>query len=216
VAENLGFPCKVVPIGEEVRAVEETLAQDPEFAAKPRDVTEENIQARMRMLNIMAYCNKVGGLMVNTGNKTELILNNCTIYGDMTGGFSVLGDVDKDRVYALSRYINTRAGKELIPQSTIERVPSAELAPNQADENVMGAPPQIIAPYAREVFETGMTLTEALERFKGKLPEKAIRNIFVRSDEFEWKSRQMPPALRISSHAYGIGRRLPMNHGFYE
>ncbi len=216
LAENLGIPCKIVPIKPETDAVESSLRADPEFAAKPEDVTEENIQARIRMTNIMAYGNKLGGLMVNTGNKTELILNNCTIYGDMTGGFSVLGDVDKDRVYALSRFINERAGREIIPQSTIDRIPSAELKPDQADENVMGAPPQVIAPIAREIFETGVTLTEALERYRGQISEKAIRNIFVRSDEFEWKSRQMPPALRVTPHAYGIGRRMPMNHGFYE
>lgn len=216
LAENLGIPCKVVPIKPETEAIERTLRSDPEFAAKPEDVTEENIQARVRMLNIMAFANKLGGVMVNTGNKTELMLNNCTIYGDMTGGFSVLGDVDKDRVYALSRYINERAGREIIPQTTIDRIPSAELKPDQADENVMGAPPQVLAPIARQVFEQGLTLTEALARFKDQLSERAIRNIFTRGDEFEWKSRQMPPALRVTPHAYGIGRRMPMNHGFYE
>jgi len=216
LAENLGIHCKVIAIDKECEAVEASLRLDPEFAARPSDVTEENIQARIRMVNLMAIANKLGGLMVNTGNRTELIMNNCTIYGDMTGGFSVLGDVDKDRVYELANYINKQAASEIIPESTITRVPSAELKENQADENVMGAPPQLLAPIAREIFEQRLTLTEAQVRFKGRVPEGVIRNIFVRSDEFEWKSRQMPPALRVTSHAYGVGRRMPMNHGFYK
>lgn len=216
LAQNLGVPCKIIPIDAECRAVEESLRGDADFAARTAGVTEENIQARIRMVNLMAFANKFGGIMVNTGNKTELIMNNCTIYGDMTGGFSVLGDVDKDRVYDLARYVNERAGQELIPESTISRVPSAELKENQADENVMGAPPQALAPVAREIFEQGLTLTEAIERFGNQFSESVIRKIFVRSDEFEWKSRQMPPALRVTPHAYGIGRRMPMNHGFYK
>lgn len=216
LAQNLGIQIKTIPIEHEVEAVASALRCDPEFAQKPEDVTEENIQARIRTVNLMALANKLGGMMVNTGNKTELIMNNCTIYGDLAGGLSVLGDVDKDRVYELSNYINRRAGRELIPQSTISRVPSAELKPGQTDALVMGAAPHIVAPVARAIFERGLTLSEARTEFRDQLPLEVIQNIFVRNDSFEWKSRQMPPALRVSTHAYGIGRRIPMDHGYYK
>jgi len=216
LAKNLNIPCKVLPIGKEVEACLTSLREDPEFSEKGEDVTEENVQARLRTLNLMAYSNKLGGIMVNTGNKTELILNNCTIYGDMAGGFSVLGDVDKDRVYELSRYVNERAGKEIIPQATIDRIPTAELKPGQSDENVMGAHPAIIAPLAREIFERGLSVNQALSEFGDEFSEDLILRVFQRMDDFEFKSRQMPPALRVTSKAYGIGRRIPMNHGFYK
>jgi NAD+ synthase (glutamine-hydrolysing) len=215
VAENLGIACKTIPIEQAYNTTLDSLRSDQEFAERAEDVTEENLQARLRMVLLMAQANKLGAMMVNTGNKTELILNNCTIYGDMSGGFSPLGDVDKDRVYALARYINERAEREVIPRATIERVPSAELKPNQSDAQVMGDHPQLLAPMAREIFENGLSVTEAIERFKDQYPADLIRRLFTRMDDFEWKSRQMPPALRVTPHAYGVGRRFPMNHGFY-
>lgn len=216
LAENLSFTCKTIPINAAYSAIVDSLRTDPEFAQKPEDVTEENIQARVRMILLMGQANKLGGMMVNTGNKTELILNNCTIYGDMSGGFSPLGDVDKDRVYSLSNYINKKAGRAVIPLSTIERVPSAELKPNQSDSQVMGDHPQLLAPVAREIFEQGLSVTDAIERFKDRYSASVITKLFQRMDDFEWKSRQMPPALRVTPHAYGVGRRMPMNHGFYK
>jgi NAD+ synthase (glutamine-hydrolysing) len=167
------------------------------------------------MLDLMYYANKTQGIVLNTGNKTELALDNCTIYGDMVGGFSVLGDVDKDRVYELSRYINARAGREVIPVSTIERVPTAELKPNQTDSEVMGADPEKIAPLVRTVIEEGLSISEALQRFSDTWDEALIRRTYQRIDRSEWKRRQAAPGIRVTPHSFGIGRRMPISHGFY-
>lgn len=216
VCDNLGVELRVVPIEAEIAATQQTLRADPEFASSAEDVADENIQARLRMLNLMYYANKVHGLVLNTGNRTELALNNMTIYGDMVGGFSVLGDVDKDRVYALARYINAKSERPLIPASTIERPPSGELKPNQIDADVMGAPPEILAPMVREIVEQDLSFTEAKKRFSEKFPEPLIRRCFERLDHSEWKRRQGSPAIRVSPHTFGNGRKVPMNHGFID
>ncbi|RIL05061.1 MAG: NAD(+) synthase, partial [Proteobacteria bacterium] len=165
IAENLGIRLKTVPIEETFKRWVTELKSDPDIEALPEDVSEENLQARIRANDLMFYANKLGGVVLNTGNKTELALNNCTMYGDTVGTFSVLGDVDKDRVYDLARFINERAGREAIPLSTIERAPSAELKPNQIDAHVMGADPQVMAPLVREIIEQRLSLRQAIERF---------------------------------------------------
>lgn len=216
LAKNLGVKIKTVPIQGQVAACLDTLRSDPEMAALPEGVAEENIQARLRMIDLMYYANKTQGLVLNTGNKTELALDNCTIYGDMVGGFSVLGDVDKDRVYDLARYINRRAGRELIPESTISRVPSAELKPNQVDAAVMGAEPQVIAPLVRAIIEEKLTLNQTLNRFEKEFGADLILRTFQKIDRSEWKRRQAAPAIRVTPHSFGNGRRMPMAHGFYQ
>lgn len=215
LAANLSIPCKKVPIERELSATMETLQADPEVGSLPVGVAEENLQARIRMLNLMYYANKTHGLVLNTGNKTELALDNCTIYGDMVGGFSVLGDVDKDRVFDLARYINRLKGYEVIPLSTIERVPTAELRENQIDATVMGADPAIIAPLVREIVEGGLTYPDAVARFTGQFPPDLILRTFQKLDRSEWKRRQAAPAIRVTPHSFGIGRRVPMSHGFF-
>lgn len=214
LADNLGMRIKTVPIQAQVEACLDTFKQDSEMAALPEGVSEENVQARLRMLDPMYYANTSPGLVLNTGNKTELALDNCTIYGDMVGGFSVLGDVDKDRVFDLARYINQRAGREVIPVSTIERVPSAELKPGQIDAMVMGADPATIAPLVREVIEEKLTFREACDRFGDQFGEELILRTFKKIDRSEWKRRQAAPAIRVTPHAFGNGRRMPMSHGF--
>jgi NAD+ synthase (glutamine-hydrolysing) len=215
LAENLGIRFKSVSIEGQFQACADTFAQDEELSALPEGVAEQNIQARLRMLDLMYYANKTNGLVLNTGNKTEIALDNCTIYGDMVGGFSVLGDVDKDRVYALARYINQRAQREVIPVSTIDRIPSAELKPNQKDEEVMGADPQRIAPLVRSIIEEGLSLSEANRRFAADFGEPLIRRTFQRIDRSEWKRRQAAPGIRVTPHSFGIGRRMPISHGFF-
>ncbi len=215
LAQNLGIRFKTLPIQREFDACIEELRSDAEFAALPPGVSEENVQARLRMINLMAYSNRFQGVVLNTGNKTELALDNCTIYGDMVGGFSVLGDVDKDRIYALSRYVNERAGKEIIPVSTIDRVPTAELKPNQIDAMVMGADPQVIAPMVRSIVEEGLTVPQAIDRFGAQFSPELILRTFQKIDRSEWKRRQAAPAIRVTPHAFGNGRRIPMAHGFY-
>lgn len=214
LALNLGIKFKTVPIEEEVAACEHTLRADPEIAELPEDSSEENVQARLRMINLMYYANKLGGMVLNTGNKTELALDNCTIYGDMVGGFSVLGDVDKDRIYDLAEYINKRAGRDLIPLTTITRPPSAELKPNQTDDMVMGAMPQVIAPMVRSIVEEELSVTQALERFEGQFSPELIKSSFQKLDRSEWKRRQAAQAFRVTNHAFGQGRRVPLSHGY--
>lgn len=215
LAHNLGIRFKTLPIESQLQACLDAFATDQDLVEAPEGVAEQNIQARLRMLDLMYYANKTQGIVLNTGNKTELALDNCTIYGDMVGGFSVLGDVDKDRVYALSRFINLRAGRELIPLSTIERVPSAELKDNQRDSEVMGAEPERIAPLVRSIIEEGLSLTEAIERFGAEWGEALIERTFQRIDRSEWKRRQASPGIRVTPHSFGIGRRMPISHGFY-
>ena len=215
LARNLGIRFKTLPIEEQYEACLNTFAGDEDLRAAPEGVADQNIQARLRMLDLMYYANKTNGLVLNTGNKTEVALDNCTIYGDMVGGFSVLGDVDKDRVYALSYYINQRAQREVIPLTTIERVPSAELKPNQKDEEVMGADPSTIAPMVRAIVENQLCLSEALEQFAGEFGESLVRRTLQRIDRSEWKRRQGAPGIRVTPHAFGIGRRMPISHGFY-
>lgn len=214
LARNLGIEFKTVSIEEQVSACERTLRADPDFKETSEGTAEENIQARLRMLDLMYYANKRNSIVLNTGNKTELALNNCTLYGDMVGGFSVLGDVDKDRVYALAEYINQRAGRDVIPRDTITRAPSAELKPNQTDAVVMGAMPQIIAPLVRDIIERGLSLPDALEKWSGQFDPKLIHSTFLKIDDAEYKRRQAAPAIRVTPHSFGVGRRVPMSHGF--
>jgi NAD+ synthetase len=215
LARNLGIRFKTLSIESQFKACSDAFATDPDLVAAPEGVADQNVQARLRMLDLMYYANKTQGIVLNTGNKTELALDNCTIYGDMVGGFSVLGDVDKDRVYELSRHINARAGREIIPVSTIERVPTAELKPNQTDSEVMGADPEKIAPLVRTVIEEGLSISEALQRFSESWDEALIRRTYQRIDRSEWKRRQAAPGIRVTPHSFGIGRRMPISHGFY-
>jgi NAD+ synthase (glutamine-hydrolysing) len=215
-AKNLDIELKKVPIKELHKVALEGLKTDPSFKNLADGIPEENIQARLRMLVLMYYGNKVQGIVLNTGNKTELALDNCTIYGDMVGGFSVLGDVDKDRVYDLAFYINEKAGREVIPLTTIERVPTAELKPNQTDAMVMGGEPREIAPLVRTIVEEGLSLSAARKKFTGVWPDALIQRVFSRLDRSEWKRRQASPAIRVTPVAFGIGRRFPMSHGFWK
>lgn len=219
VAKNLGIQIYESAIESQYTATLEVLKKIPEIACLPEDVAEENVQARLRMINLMYFANKFAGIVLNTGNKTELALDNCTIYGDMVGGFSVLGDVDKDRVYDLARYINSKAGAEVIPSSIIDRVPTAELRHGQIDATVMGADPQLIAPLVRAIVEGNLSFKDCCERYAGetadgKFPESLILRTFKRLDRSEWKRRQAAPAIRVTPLAFGIGRRMPMSHGY--
>lgn len=220
VAKANGIDFRVIDIQDQVDATLESLAKgDPELKAhqenkSDKDVSEENVQARLRMLNLMYYANSVNGIVLNTGNKTELALNNCTIYGDMVGGFSVLADVDKDRVYELARYANEQAGKPIIPISTIEKVPTAELKEDQDDSDVMGDDPRKLAPMVREIIESSLTVKQTIEKYSNEFSEELIRSIFFKLDASEWKRRQAAPGIRVTSHAFGNGRKVPIGHGY--
>ena len=212
VAKNLGIEFQEISIEGQYQGILKEVRGNPLVKDLPANTAEENIQARVRMINLMYFANKIAGIVLNTGNKTELALDNCTIYGDMVGGFSVLGDVDKDRIYQLADYVNKQS--PLIPETTIKRIPTAELRPNQADSQVMGAEPAIIAPYVRQIIEGNLTLKQALVQFSNKLNAELIEKIFNQLDRSEWKRRQAAPAIRVTPMAFGNGRRIPMNHGF--
>ena len=209
VARNLGIHYEVLPIQPAFEALRETLRGV--FAGKEEDVTEENIQPRVRATLLMALSNKFGHLLLTTGNKSELAVGYCTIYGDMAGGLAVISDVPKTKIYELARWINRE--REIIPANTIEKPPSAELRPNQTDQDTL--PPyeeldEILKLYVEEM----MTARDIIE--KCGLDEKTVRWVARRVDLNEWKREQAAPGLRVTSRAFGLGRRMPIAQGFVD
>lgn len=168
------------------------------------DFTYENIQSRIRGSLLMALANRSGALLLNTGNKTELALGYCTLYGDMNGGLSPLGDVNKLRVYELANYINRRSS--IIPQTIIDRPPTAELKHGQSDEQGLGAPYEILSPLVDHLVESHASISDLKKKFSADLVQRISKRI-VNS---EFKRRQAPPAIRITDRAFGVGRRLPI------
>src|SRR5690606_10236675 len=205
LAENLGIEFHNVSIRPAVDAFRGMLA--PLFEGRPEDVTEENIQARARGVTLMAISNKFGYLLLTTGNKSEMAVGYATLYGDMSGGLAVLADVFKTEVYALARYVNARAGREVIPESTLTKPPSAELRPNQTDQDSL--PPyevldEILEHYIEE--HQGLEAIATATGYDRALVERVIRMV----DRSEYKRRQAAPGLRVSPKAFGVGRRLPI------
>src|SRR5213078_210400 len=206
LAEGLDADFRELPINDVVIAAEGTLAES--FAGREPDLTEENLQARIRGVLLMALSNKFGWLVVATGNKSELSVGYATLYGDMAGGFALLKDVFKTDVFRLSRYVNERAGRELIPQSIIDRAPSAELRENQLDEDSL--PPY---PALDRVLEAYVELDRSREEltqdgFDPGVVERAIAMI----DRAEYKRRQAPPGVRLRPKAFGRDRRTPITN----
>jgi NAD+ synthase (glutamine-hydrolysing) len=202
LAETLGSPSKIVPINESVTAMEQTL--NPYFKNIPPDITEENIQARIRAVILMAFSNKFGYILLNTSNKSEAAVGYGTLYGDMAGGLSVLGDVYKTDVYKLAWYINR--DKEIIPVNSITKPPSAELKPEQKDSDSLpeyGLLDQLLYSYI-EMKRSPAELI--LMGFDVVLVNKVIGMV----NRSEWKRYQSPPVLRISPKAFGMGRRMPI------
>jgi NAD+ synthase (glutamine-hydrolysing) len=207
LAENLGCPFIEISIAGVVDAFESALTDV--FEGSERDLTEENIQARARGVVLMALSNKFGWMLVATGNKSELSVGYTTLYGDMAGGFALLKDVYKTDVFRLARYLNERAGRELIPHSIIDRAPSAELRDNQLDEDSL--PPY---PKLDEVLEQYVEHDRTLEELSGDgferdVVERAVSMI----DRAEYKRRQAPPGVKLRPKAFGRDRRTPItNH----
>jgi NAD+ synthase (glutamine-hydrolysing) len=179
----------------------------PLFKDTEPGVAEENIQARSRGVTLMALSNKFNYLLLTTGNKSEMAVGYVTLYGDMTGGLSVLSDVLKTEVYDLAEYMNERAGTEIIPRSVIEKPPSAELRPDQKDTDTL--PPY---PVLDDILRRYIEYQEELHKIVNDTgyDESLIKDILRRVDRNEYKRRQAPPGLRVSSKAFGIGRRLPI------
>ena len=206
VAENLGAKYLEIPIHEVVKTIDEALANT--FAGTEPGIAEENVQARARGLFVMALSNKFGWLPLATGNKSELSVGYSTLYGDMAGGFALLKDVYKTDVFRLARHLNERAGRELIPQSVIDRAPSAELRPDQRDEDSL-------PPYAKldKVLEAYVELDSSREElttdgFDTEVVDRAVEMI----DKAEYKRRQAPPGVKLRPKAFGRDRRVPITN----
>jgi NAD+ synthase (glutamine-hydrolysing) len=206
VAERLGTKFHEIPIEGVVEAFRAALAEA--FAGTEPGVAEENVQARARGTLLMALSNKFGWLLVATGNKSEYSVGYATLYGDMAGGFALLKDVYKTDVFRLARHLNDRAGRELIPASVIERPPSAELRPDQRDEDSL-------PPYAQldRVLEAYVELDLSREELSadGFDPEVVERAV-VLTDRAEYKRRQAPPGVKLRPKAFGRDRRLPITN----
>jgi NAD+ synthase (glutamine-hydrolysing) len=206
LAESLGADFRELPIDGVVSSFDEALAEP--FAGRERDLTEENLQARARGVLLMALSNKFGWLVVATGNKSELSVGYATLYGDMAGGFALLKDVYKTDVFRLARHLNERAGRELIPQSIIERAPTAELRADQRDEDSL-------PPYSEldRVVEAYVELDQSREDmtndgFDPEVVDRALAMI----DRAEYKRRQAPPGVKLRPKAFGRDWRLPITN----
>jgi NAD+ synthetase len=182
----------------------------PVFAGRAEDVTEENIQPRLRATTLMAIANKLGHLLLTTGNKSELAVGYCTIYGDMAGGLAVISDVPKTKIYELAEWINR--DREIIPRDTITKPPSAELRPDQTDQDTL--PPYDLLDAILQLYvEENMGVAEIVAR---GFDEATVRWIVRRVDLNEWKRQQAAPGLKITSRAFGMGRRMPIAQRFIE
>ncbi|MGA7304736.1 MAG: NAD+ synthase [Rhodothermales bacterium] len=204
LAENLGIELQSVPIEPAVASFNEMLSDL--FAGTKPGVAEENIQARVRGATLMALCNKFSHLLLTTGNKSELATGYATLYGDMSGGLAVLSDVFKTQVYELAAYINERAGREVIPQSTITKPPSAELRPDQKDSDSL--PPYEVLDdiLSRYIEDAESRETIAMAGHDERLVDDVLRMV----DRNEYKRRQAAPGIRVTNKAFGLGRRLPI------
>lgn len=202
LADYLGINFHTVAIAEIVAAAEDTLS--PLTAGYGRDVTEENIQARARGLLLMALSNKLGALLLTTGNKSELAVGYCTLYGDMCGGLAVISDLPKTKVFELARYMNR--DKPTIPVNTIEKPPSAELRPDQKDEDSL--PPYDILDAILEAYvERGHSTRDIIEQ--GYDPD-VVKDMIRKVDLNEYKRKQAAPGLKLTPLAFGVGRRIPI------
>jgi len=207
LAKNLGIEFATVPIGDVFDAYRKALA--PAFGSRPPDVTEENVQARIRGNYLMALSNKFGSMVLSTGNKSELAVGYCTLYGDMAGGLAVISDVPKLMVYELARWINRE--RELIPQSTLDKPPSAELRPNQKDEDSL--PPYDVLDRILKAYIEDLRSPQEIADHYG-FDVKLVRDIALLVDRNEYKRKQAPPGLKITSRAFGFGRPFPIAQRF--
>jgi NAD+ synthase (glutamine-hydrolysing) len=209
LAESLGTDFRELPIDGAYSALESVLADS--FAGREHDLAEENLQARIRGVLLMALSNKFGWLVVATGNKSELSVGYATLYGDMAGGFALLKDVFKTDVFRLARHLNERTGRELIPATIIDRAPSAELRADQLDEHSL--PPYEKLDRVLEAYVEQDRSREELSHdgFDPDVVERALALI----DRAEYKRRQAPPGVRLTPKAFGRDRRTPITNRWH-
>jgi NAD+ synthase len=216
-AAALGMRLETVPIERAVDAFEATLA--PAFAGRPRDTAEENLQARARGVLLMAYSNKFGELLVTTGNKSEMSVGYATLYGDMCGGYSVLKDVYKTEVYAIARWRNAHRpplarGPDgcVVPESSLTKAPTAELRPNQTDQDSL-PPYEELDAILQGLIEDELSVDAIVARgYAGDTVRRVQRMLYAA----EYKRRQAPPGVKITRKSFGRDRRYPLTNGFRE
>ena len=208
LAKNLGVKYDVIPIQNAFGCLKTELK--PFFAGKPEDTTEENMQARIRGVILMAMSNKFGSLLLTTGNKSELAVGYCTLYGDMCGGLAVISDVPKTMVYDLAKWINRDL--EIIPDSSITKPPSAELRPNQCDQDSL-PPYDILDAILNEYVVNAKSASDIV---KMGFAEATVKRVIRLIDMNEYKRRQAAPGLKVTSKAFGMGRRFPVAQRYRE
>jgi NAD+ synthetase len=203
LACKLGIRFEIIPIGDIFNGYRKTLA--PLFSRLPESIAEENIQSRIRGNILMAFSNKFGELVLTTGNKSELGVGYCTLYGDMVGGLGVISDVPKTMVYEISRYVNSL--KPVIPQSTIDKPPSAELRPDQKDSDSL--PPYDALDNILEDYVEDYHTAEQISADRG-YDLQLVRDVIRMIERSEYKRQQAAPGLKITPKAFGVGRRFPI------
>ncbi|SKB14408.1 putative glutamine-dependent NAD(+) synthetase [Planktothrix sp. PCC 11201] len=209
LANNLGIQTQTLPIEDLMKTFDQTL--DPIFAGTSFGLAEENLQSRIRGTLLMAVSNKFGHLLLTTGNKSEMAVGYCTLYGDMNGGLAVIADVPKTRVYSLCSWFNQYHGKEIIPDHILTKPPSAELKPGQVDQDSL-PPYEILDDILYRLIEKHQSLAEIVEAGHQELVvQKVIKLVMIA----EFKRRQAAPGLKISDRAFGTGWRMPIAKGIY-
>jgi NAD+ synthase (glutamine-hydrolysing) len=204
LAKNLGMATLTLPITDVMASMEHTL--EPAFAGTERDVTEENIQARIRGNLLMALSNKHKALLLTTGNKSELAVGYCTLYGDMSGGLGVIADVPKTMVYRVAQWLNSTRGRAVIPEPVLTKPPSAELRPNQTDQDSL-PPYEILDDILQRHIERHEPASTIIDGgFDAETVHRVLR--LVRAAEF--KRKQAAPGLKVTDRAFGTGWRMPI------
>jgi NAD+ synthase (glutamine-hydrolysing) len=210
VAKNLGIDTQIIPIGPAFDAYREML-EEP-FKGLPEDVAEENLQARIRGNIVMAFSNKFGWIALSTGNKSEMSVGYATLYGDMAGGFAVIKDVPKTLVYRICRYVNETEGREIVPDSVLTKEPSAELRPGQRDVDSL-PPYEVLDPILESYIEEDKGVGEIVA---SGYEERDVRRVIKLVDAAEYKRRQAPIGIKVTSRAFGRDRRMPMTNRYSE
>lgn len=208
LADALGIDVRTISIEPAFQSYLDML--EPSFAGRDPDLTEENLQSRCRGQILMALSNKFGWMVLTTGNKSEMAVGYFTIYGDSVGGYAVIKDLLKTDVFSLSRYVNERAGREIVPDAVLTKPPSAELRPDQRDDQSL-PPYDVLDPILELYVEQDLTAAEIVERGHD---EEVVRRIARLVDVNEYKRRQCPPGVRVSPKAFGKDRRLPITNGY--
>ncbi|HXE74219.1 MAG TPA: NAD+ synthase [Candidatus Xenobia bacterium] len=209
LAENLGIRFLTLNINDVFNAYRAALAEP--FRGRAEDITEENLQARIRGNLLMALSNKFGALVLSTGNKSELAVGYCTLYGDLAGGLAVISDVPKMMVYDLARFINRQ--REIIPAACLTKPPSAELRPGQTDQDSL-PPYELLDKILQGYIEEAQTAEQIAERLK--VDATLVREIIERVNRAEYKRYQAPPGLKVTAKSFGLGRRFPIAHKYTE